>query len=99
MEYEVTAVENPNSVLLGHESITAIGNHRHGWSISTASAILRIQKKREVFFVKDLLSDERVYLAAVDDKYGRTTLRGISGGRATNTLLALRPLRECALID
>ncbi|MHB8634838.1 MAG: hypothetical protein ACYC96_00025 [Fimbriimonadaceae bacterium] len=94
----MTAVERPHAVL-GHDAITAIGNDRDGWSISTASAILRILKKRDAFFVTDMVSGQRVYITAIRDKFGRATLRAMTDGRATNHLLALKPLRDSNLID
>ena len=98
MEYEVTAVEKPYGAL-GHDSITAIGNAADGWSVSTASAILRIVKKRDEFYVTDPATGSRLYIAAVRDKFGRTSLRAMTEGRATNHLLALKPLRDSELID
>lgn len=98
MEYEVNAIERPGFAL-SHDGITAIGNDVDGWAISTASAIHRIRNRRELYYVRDVDSGRRVYLAALRDKFGRTTLRAMSDGHATNHLLALKPLRDCCQID
>jgi hypothetical protein len=86
VEYEVTAVEKPHGVL-GHDAITAIGNDRDGWSISTPSAIHRITENRDIFFVTDQETGNRVYITAIRDKFGRVSLRAMTDGRATNHLL------------
>jgi hypothetical protein len=98
VQYEVTAVERPYGIL-GHDAITAIGNDRDGWCLSTASALYRIQKRRDAFYVSDAESGQRIFITAVRDKFGRTTLRAMTDGRATNHLLALKPLRDCDIID
>jgi hypothetical protein len=98
VDYEVTAIERPYGVF-GHDAITAIGNHRDGWSVSTASALYRLLKRKDSFYVIDPLTGHRVPVVAMRDKSGKTMLRAMTDGRATNHLLALRPLRDCNLID
>lgn len=85
--------------MFGHDAITAIGNHHDGWAISTASALYRIANRKDTFYVVDPVNGYRVNIAAVRDKCGKPMLRAMTDGRATNHLLALRPLRDCAMID
>lgn len=98
MDYEVTAVERPYGVF-GHDAITAIGNHRDGWSVSTASALYRLAKRKDSFYLIDAVTGYRVEIVAVRDQCGKPVLRAMTDGRATNHLLALRPLRDCDMID
>ena len=97
MDFRITAVDRDRAV--EHEGVTAIGNNEEKWAISLKSAVTRIERGLDRFFVEDILSGDHVYLGVYKPEMGEPQVRGVQGGRWTNHLLPLPSLRDCRMID
>lgn len=98
VDLEVTSVEL-TPLMTGHAAIVSLGNNGQGWKLSVASAIRRIQARRDALYVRDRLLGRRVYVYPYKDNRDRICLRTASDGRWGDHLLSLAPIESCELVD
>ena len=86
--YRVTCITTPH-VDGTHNSITHIGNSIDQWTVKIDEAIVRINSKRDAFYVQDDVTGKINYLTVVNEEGEKPYLRVHADGHYNDSLLTL----------
>ncbi len=85
-EYEINCINKPNRNST-HEQVTHVGHNLHRWRLTHKSVISRIDSKSEAFYLLDVQTNQRIYLAVVRQQGQPTYLRAQANGKWMDRLL------------
>lgn len=91
-EYQVSCITKSPPDSQNHQHITHIGGiGSTGWRLTKASAVQRIESKKEAFFTVDRDTGKKVYIGVVREAGTEPYLRTYADGKWSNNLLAQPP--------